>query len=210
MRTSIEAENTKQHENVLLPRQLWELRLSGESFHKALIKIYLTFQPQLFQAIRPIVLPSSRCPKNCCLDLLTTDTNGPKEIRQTRMQQSSPFPPASYWDLFIRNRMQIICYSWAFLTHGHRCGVLFVFDRLKLLLRTQRRVNLINHVDYFVLEKIHKPYGARRKASFMLSSWQCERGNLVQLSFKHLTHTNTLLNTHNGAMCKSVLPLSAV
>ncbi len=41
--------------------------LSGETFHKALIKIDLTFQPQLFQAIRPIVLPSSRCPKTAAL-----------------------------------------------------------------------------------------------------------------------------------------------
>lgn len=123
------------------------MRLSSESFHNALRKICLTFQPQLFQAIRPIVLPSSRCPKTAAVIRSQTDTNGPKEIRQTRMHQSSPFPPASYWDLFIRNRMQIICYSWAFLTHGHRCGALFGFDRLKLLMRTQRRVNLINHVD---------------------------------------------------------------
>ncbi len=64
---SIAAENTKQRENVPQPRQLWELRLSGETFHKALIKIDLTFQPQLFQAIRPIVLPPSRCPKTAAL-----------------------------------------------------------------------------------------------------------------------------------------------
>lgn len=59
VQTSIAAENTTARECAAASTAL----RTGESFHKALIKIYLTFQPQLFQAIRPIVLPSSRCPK---------------------------------------------------------------------------------------------------------------------------------------------------
>lgn len=131
---------------------LWELQLSRNTFHKALIKIYLTFQPQLFRAIRPIVLQSSLCPKTAvlfCSQLTQMDRKkfGRRGSRTSRMHQSFPFPLTSYWDLFIRNLMQIDCYSWAFLTQGTDAGVLFGLGRLKLLMRAQRRVNLINHVD---------------------------------------------------------------
>lgn len=117
----------------LVQSEQWEK--CGKFFnplHNVLVKIYLTFQPRLFQSIRPIVRAGglySSWPYRRFLDLVTRITNGLKRYSADgggmdkdagEKDNIPPISTAPHWDLFIRNPMLINCYSWAFLTHAFK------------------------------------------------------------------------------------------